>query len=850
MMKILRLVLLGLLGIIIVIVIAGFIVYNDLTTGPLPVHDGELTVDGLNDSVQILRDDWGIPHIYASNTHDLFFAQGYIHAQDRWWQMEFFRHIPSGRLSELVGESQLGTDLFFRTLGFQQIVAQEVESMDENTRDSLQAFADGVNAYILNRTPDDLALEYSLLGLTGLNLEIEPWTPEDSLLWGKFMAFELSGNESNERLLSKLYDSIGQELADQWAPPWPFGEKPTILIPEDLPLTAASVPKSVVDTGGTSGFNTQLAGNFTDGHLESLGFQRGEGIGSNNWVVHGNITESGKPLLANDMHLRLQMPSIWYEIGLHCQPVDDDCPFNVTGFTFSPTAAVIAGHNDLIAWGHTNVGPDTQDLYQIHINPDNELQYEWNGEWREMTIRNETIYIGNLAEPVMVAVRETHLGPIITDNNLDDDGLVEGFNNDNALALRWTALEPGTIFTAVFKLNLASNWDEFREALRFWDTPSQNIVYADTEGNIGYQMSGRIPFRIETHSGLLPVPGWTNEFEWPGFIPYDNLPRIFNPERGFVATANQAVVPLEYYSQLEIELGEGFNYFIGQQWAYGYRGQRIVGLLEELQPHNIGTFQSIQGDNKMISAEELVPYLESVKFDSEELNNARNWMLDWDYQMHKDSPQAALYAQFWASLMNNLYEDQLGDVAGSSGGTRDMWATFLLMDDPENEWWDDINTDSIIETRDMIIVRAFEGGYAATKKVLGEERDQWRWGDLHTLTFVSNPLGQSGIDLIENLVNRGPVATSGGSAIINATGWDATSGNFAVGGGPSERVIYDLSDFANSVAMHTTGQSGHPFSAHYGDMIDPWRNIEYHPMLWSREQVKQAAISTLILKPE
>jgi penicillin amidase len=498
----------------------------------------------------------------------------------------------------------------------------------------------------------------------------------------------------------------------------------------------------------------------------------------------------------------------------------------------------------------TNVGPDVFDLYRIRVNPDNPLQYEWNGEWRDMTLYEETIHFGDGEEPITIHVRETHLGPIINDNQINEEsGGIPGFNNEDPVALRWTALDPGTISQAIVKLNKATNWEEFRRALQYWDVPSQNFVYADVEGNIGYQTPGRIPIRAENHSGLLPVPGWTDEFEWQGFIPYDDLPRVLNPERGYIVTANQALVPLEYYDQLAQELAAGRNYVISHEWNYGYRGQRIVELLKEKAPHTIASFQAIQGDNKLISAEELMPYLASLQFADTELAEARDWLLEWDCQCNADSPQAALYAEFWAKLVDNLYSDQLGEEAQPDGDSREMWATFLLMEEPDNAWWDDITTEDVVETRDDILVRSFREGYANTIAALGENRNDWRWSELHTATFVSNPLGLSGVGLIENIVNRGPFATSGSTETVNANRWTVSSGDFTVSSLPSMRMIVDVGDFTQSVTVHTTGESGHPYSQHYDDMIDLWCNMEYYPMLWTREQVESATVSRLILNP-
>lgn len=851
-MRILRIILLALLLLLVVIAVGGFFFFNDTTRGPLPQLSGNLTVPGLTAQVEVLRDEWGVPHVYASNLYDLFFAQGYTQAQDRWWQMEFWRHTAGGEIQELTGktESLMGTDIFIRTVGWRRAAERDFAALDDETRALLQAFSDGVNAYTSSRSPDDLALEYRILGVTGVNIQIEPWTPIDSLAWGKVMAWNLTDSYDRELTRQALLEAVGEEMTAAFTPPWPYGQRPTIVQPEDLPISDATLTATRPNSSraGRSTGDLTLAGGVKAGEeLAAVGLASGVGIGSNNWVATGGMTESGKPLLANDPHLGIMMPSIWYEIGLHCLPVTEDCPLDVVGFGLSASPGVVIGHNANIAWGVTNAGADVQDLYRIRVNPENPLQYEWNGEWRDMVVHEATLHFGDNEPAVNFQIRETHLGPIINDNRRDPEtGEILGFNNEDPLALRWTGYETGSLFQAVLRLNLASDWEEFREALALWDIPSQNFVYADIQGNIGYQMPGRMPIRAADHDGLTPVDGWTDAYEWRGFVPFDNLPRIYNPARQFIVTANQAVVPLEYYDQLAEALGEDANYQFSYDWSYGFRGQRINDLLRQLAPNSVEDYRQIQGDNLNMAAQMIMPYLSALTFDDPDLSTARDWLASWDFQNHMNSGQAALFEQFAMRLLANTFGDQLPEDVGAS--YHQMQALIELMQQPDHAWWDDVST-SDQELRDDILTRSFREGYEAAVTSMGANREEWAWGKLHTATFVSNPLGASGIDLIENMVNRGPVETSGGGEIVNATSWAADRGSFEVGSLPSMRMIVDLSDFDNSRTIHTTGQSGHPFSPHYGDMIDPWRNIENKPMLFSREAVELGTANRLILNP-
>jgi penicillin G amidase len=467
-----------------------------------------------------------------------------------------------------------------------------------------------------------------------------------------------------------------------------------------------------------------------------------------------------------------------------------------------------------------------------------------------MTVRDEEIRVGDSTDVINFQVRLTHLGPVFNDNQVNEDGTLDGFNNEDPLVMHWTALqEVGSISQSLALLQSAANWDEFRTALTFWDSPSQNFVFADTQGNIGYQTPGLMPIRAEGHMGDLPVDGTTDQYEWRGYVPFEYLPSVWNPERGYIATANQALVPMEYYESLRVALGEKFgedsNYVFGLQWSVGYRGQRIVDMLEATEQHSAETIAQIQGDNHWGFAEDIAPALQSIDFG--ELNDERDWMLEWDYQMHMDSPQGALFGLFWKNLVTGIFDDEMirANLDPVSGGGYEMWSVFLMMSEPDDAWWDNVDTETT-ETRDGIVIRAFTDAYAEATERLGADRATWRWGALHTSTFISNPLGLSGVGLIEDFVNRGPVATSGGSEIVNATSWNK---DLTVSAVPSMRMILDVGNFANSQTIHTTGQSGHPASAQYGNFIEAWRMIEFHPMLWTREQVDADAQARLILNP-
>jgi penicillin amidase len=790
-----------------------------------PQVSGDLPVPGLNDRVDVYFTADGVPHVYASTTHDLFFAQGYLHARDRFYQMDFWRHQTAGRLSELYGSATLEEDRFLRTVGWARLAEAEYEQADDATKGMLDAYSAGVNAYLAERPANQISLEYTLLGLTGLsNYTPEPWTSAHTLAWAKAMAWDLGGNLDEEIRRALLNRQLGPEKTSQVILPYP-DYHPVIL------------PDPALGEVDLESLRAGLAG------VDALLGARFDGIGSNNWVIAGSRTTTGMPLLANDPHLGIQIPSIWYEIGLHCLDVTPDCQYDVAGFSFAGAPGVIIGHNRRIAWGFTNVNPDVQDLFIERINPQNANQYEVNGEWVDMAVTREVITIkGGGSESL--TIRSTRHGPLITDvYGLKDFANEAGLRSGPkyGLALRWTALEPIFTFRAILGVNRAQNFDEFRAALQDFAAPSQNMIYADVDGNIGYQMPGNVPIR-KNGDGTLPVPGWTDDYEWTGYIPFEKLPASYNPPSGYIATANNAVV------------GPDYPYLLTTDWDPGYRAQRIVDMIEAQQQISPEYIQQMQGDDLNLSAPRILPYLFALGFDDPKLNAALEQLRGWDYQLRIDSQPAAIYMGFFNALVADTFYDDLPSDYWLNGGPY-SWQMFeTLLNDPASPWWDQSGTPAV-EQRDDILRRAFTEGYAALAQRLGPNSARWTWGRLHTSTFVNATLGQSGIAPIEALFNRGPYPTAGGTSIVNATSYNlslddrGTGDPYAVNSLPSMRMIVDLGNLDASLTMHTTGQSGHAFHPHYIDLAKRWSRIEYHPMLWSQDAILAQSKSHLTLLP-
>jgi penicillin amidase len=814
------------------VVLALFLVWS--TRRPFPTASGEIVIEGLDAEVQIVRDEYGVPHIYATSAHDLFFAQGYVHAQDRFWQMDTWRHIGTGQLASMFGSEQVETDAFLRTMGWEELAADQYQKATSEGREALDGYAAGVNAYIGDRSPAELGFEYSVLELVNHDYTPEPWTVVDSIVWGKVMAWDLRGNMDSEIARALLLDDFTTEEVSLLYPAYPE-DHPVIVGNSEPRVSGAGLnptPVNALQTIGNTLYNIALADGVTGGG--------GVGIGSNSWVISPQRSGTGSAILANDPHLGIRMPSIWYQASLHCAPKTDECPLDVTGFSFAGMPGIIIGHNDQIAWGFTNLGPDVMDLYIERVNPNNQFQYEVNGQWVDMEVRTETIIVAG-GDPEEVTVRATRHGPIIS----DDYEILEDFTDDSgmplpddyAVALRWTALdESPAIVDAALGLNLAQNFEQFRDALRLFEVPAQNIIYADVDGNIGYQAPGKIPIR-EKWDGRLPVSGWTDEYEWAGYIPFDELPSVLNPPEGYIATANNPVVD------------DSYPHLITTDWNYGDRAYRIVEMIEADTVIDLDDVAAMQFDSHNRHAGRLVPWLLDVNLSGEDATavRAQELLAEWDLSNDVDSAGAAVFEAVWSNLLRLTFHDDLLEDLWPAGGSRWSLAVEGILAFPNLRFWDDRAT-AEVETRDDILKAAFLAGVAGVEDLLGGSPDDWEWGALHGAVFRNETLGESGVGLIEGRFNRGPYPVGGGTDIVNAVGYYADEG-YEVTWVPSMRMIVDLGDLENSVAIHTTGQSGHAYSSHYQDMLEPWASGAYLPMLWDRESVQAGADGTLILFP-
>ncbi|WP_426565775.1 penicillin acylase family protein [Angustibacter sp. McL0619] len=806
-----------------------------------PDRGGEADVPGLHASVSVVRDGQGVPQLYADNADDLFAAQGYVQAQDRFFEMDLRRHITAGRLSELVGESKdaLDADKVVRTLGWRRVAEAELPMLSATTRQYLQAYADGVNAYISGRSTHELGVEYAVLDLQLPDYRVEPWTPVDSLAWLKAMAWDLKTNYDDEITRARLSAYLSPRRIEQLYPPYPTDRNAPILAESTTSQSASAVPPGTLRAADAASGRSALA--LAQKALDSVPalMGRGDGIGSNSWVVSGRMTKSGKPLLANDPHLAPAVPSLWYQMGLHCRQVNADCPFDVAGFTFSGTPGVIIGHNAKVAWGLTNLGPDVTDLYLERVAGDS---VEYDGVYAPLQTRAETIKVRG-GKDVPLTVRTTRHGPLLSDVLADvkDAGREEDDNGQDAptydVALAWTALSPGRTADAIFAIDRATDWDQFRAAAAQFEVPSQNLVYADVDGNIGYQAPGKVPVRAG-YDGRWPVPGWSSKYRWASYVPFSEMPHVLNPADGFVVTANQQVQASELP-------------FLTEDWSYGYRSQRIRDLLTGRTGLTAADMSAIQFDNRNGMAPTLVPLLLATDLkDDPFTREAQDLLRGWDYTQPPDSAAAAYYNAVWRNLMRLGFDDELGDDLQADGGDRWFEVVTTLVKRKSDPWWDNKATPGAIENRDEIIRQAMVAARLELTRDLGKDVSRWQWGRLHRLELTHSPLGGPTVwGPVRAMFNRGPVELGGGSALVDATGWNAAEG-YQVSWVPSMRMVVDLSDLDKSTWVNLTGASGHPFDAHYNDQNDHWATGRTYPWPFSQQAVLDAKSDELVLNPQ
>ena len=764
----------------------------------LPQLEGTVTLSGLKAPVEIVRDRYGVPHIYAGSSGDAYYALGFVHAQDRLWQMEMNRRIGAGRLSEALGPATLDADKFLRTLGVRRAAEATLKALNADTRGELDAYAAGVNAFLAQRS-GPLPPEFLLTGIRP-----EPWQSADSVAWAKMMAWDLGANWRTELLRLRLSRKLSAAQIGEFLPPYPG----------DAPPAIANYAALYRQLDASKLAALALPGLTEDG-------------ASNNWVLAGSRTASGKPLLANDPHLGLGAPAIWYFAHLSAPGLE------VIGATLPGVPGVVLGHNRHIAWGFTNTGPDVQDLYIERV--DGAGQVLSPQGWQKLAARAEVIKVKGQPD-VTLTVRASRHGPLISDVfKPAADALPQNF----ALAFAWTALREDDLSAQAFgKFASARNWDEFLAAARDFHSPQQNIVYADTEGNIGFVAPGRVPVRKPENDlkGLAPAPGWDAKYDWDGFIPFDELPRSYNPAAGSIVTANQKIVP------------EGYPHYLTSEWTSPYRANRIAQLLDATPRHTLQSFERIQADTVSLQVRQILPLLLRTRTDDAGAQQALQQLGRWDANMSVQSAEPLIVSAWLRELGRLIYADELGDMFDGEWAHRARFMYHVLADTGgQGRWCDNVNTPAR-ETCADLLPKALELALADLRRRYGEDRSQWHWGDAHYALSEHRPFGRQ--PLLAKLFDiRVPSPGDTYTIDVGRNTLANEAAPFASRHAASLRAIYDLSDMDKSVYIHSTGQSGNLLSPLYQNFAERWARVEYLPMSMRRSDAQRDSLGTLKLQP-
>ena len=746
----------------------------------LPRTEGELPVAGISRPVEILRDAFGIPHIFAESIEDAHFALGYVHAQDRLWQMEMNRRIAAGRLAEALGPGALESDRFLRTLGVHRVARSNLEHYDAETRRVLDAYAAGVNAFLAGRPV--LPPEFWLARVSP-----EAWSPADSVGWTKMMAWDLGTNWRSELLRMHLAKTLPMARIQEFLPPYPGDPVPDIA---DLRQLYAGLEKEPIKLS------------FDNPDTSS---------GSNSWAVSGARSASGKPLLANDPHLGLSAPPVWYFAHLHAPGID------AIGATLPGVPAILIGRNQRIAWGLTNTVSDVQDLYLEPLDA-------------RFVTREELIKVRG-APDEKLEVRVSRHGPVISDVLR---AALDAAPRGHAVALAWTALaEDDLSMQAPLKVARARDWREFGAALRDLHAPQQNVIYADADGNIGFIAAGRVPVRKPANDlkGLAPAPGWDARYDWAGYVPYDELPRAFNPPGGAIVNANHKIVPPGYPHQISLE------------WGPPYRARRIEDLLAG-EKHTLASFARIQMDVLSLAAKELLPRLLSTPVKDEDSKKALSLLASWDGSMAAERPEPLIFAAWWRELARALYADELGEAFNANWAPRAVFTANAL--GPQSRWCDDVRTREV-ESCAEIQAASLQRALAELHRRYGDPA-KWRWGEAHAAHHRHRPLTrQAWLAPFFDFT----VPTGGDTYTVNVGRNDLNdpAEPFASHHGPSLRMLADLADVNQSLFIHSGGQSGNPLSRHYRAFTAAWARGEYAPMVSDRARLEAAGVQRLVLTP-
>lgn len=769
----------------IIIIIAVLIIGSIfMLKSSLPEYSGEQIVENIKNEISIYRDIYGVAYINSPNEMDVYFGLGYAHAQERLFQMDFSRRAGQGKLSEIFGTETILFDKMFRTIGLSELAKQNYLKYDPLSKQILISYANGVNEFI-RTSPDKLTIEFDLLGY-----KPSLWKPEHSLIIAKLMAWELNISWWSDIALSHLIQKFGEEK-----------------VKDILPTFDENAP-TIVTKNYQSYSNISLDLIKVDKSFRNFSGMNGTHIGSNNWVVNGEKSKSGLPIIANDPHLSFSTPAKWYVVSLHSEH------FNADGFTLPGVPGIVIGKNKNISWVVTNVMADDSDFY-IEKLDSLEEHYYFNDQWLPLTIKQDTISVKDSAS-VIFSIRKNHRGPIISDIHTYKKLFPNDEQKSSDVSMKWSALEFSNELLSIYKINHAKNWKEFNDALELFHSPGQNFVYTDMEGNIGYVAGVKLPKR-KSNSPTFISDGIRGDDDWVGYVNFSENPRVFNPTENFIASANNKTI-------------ENYPYHISNLWEPRSRINRITELLNMNEKHSSEDFKKYQNDFFSHYAKDLVPYIisafENYKINDKNLSASLRILDKWDYMMIAESQVPSIYVIFFQYLMKNIFEDELGERLFKEYiflANIPYRVVAQLLKKNSSDWFDDVNTE-VIENRDEIIRKSLIQTVEYLENNYGDSPEYWQWGEIHNITFKHYFSGTS--SLIDKLLNIGPYKIGGDGTTVFNTEYSFTD-PFECKLGPSMRFIYDLSKPDEFEFILPTGQSGHFFNKHYNDMTELCLKGEY-----------------------
>jgi penicillin amidase len=784
-------------GIILIVLFVGAIIFkNRIAKSGLPDYNATVSTLNLQDEVKVYRDKFGIPHIFGKNEEDVYKVTGYIMAQDRFWQMDLLRRVTQGRLSEMFGETFVDTDVILRSLRITEKSKKILKTSDPEVLSALNAYAEGVNQYLIDYK-NNLSFEFILLGY-----EPEKWDPVHSVNLIGYMAWDLETGWNMESVLYKLQNVLSNEK---------FKE----ILPE----------QELSNTPIFHGYNEEINDSSFTQAIETINSITPEIFkASNNWVVAGKKSTTGKPIFAGDMHLGLMIPGIWSQIHQHVEGKLD-----VTGVILPGQPCVIAGHNEDIAWGMTNVMLDGADFYIETIDTINN-KYKYNNEWRDLIVKKEVIKVKDEDVPVERIIKYTHRGPIIS-----------GFKKikDKFVSMRWIGNESSDELRSVYYLNRASNWNEFRDAAKTFIAVSQNIAYADVNGNIGLQCCAGIPIR--TGPGYFFAPGETDKYDWKGLVPFDSLPYTYNPDCGYVLSANNQTI------------GKDYPYYVSEWFDMPNRSRRIEQMLNSKEKLSINDFKAMQNDQHALLTEEMLPivikYLDEITDLNETEKKALDILKKHDYNYSKDAVAPLIFESFYITLGENIMKDEMPKELFKEFQTKDLLINYLIdkiLKTNQCLLCDDITTDQKETFGDMVKI-SFRETILNFEKENGKSITETPWGDLHKIAF-EHPIGKNKLmDFVFNL-NR-TYSVGGSYHTVSPYSYDYPF-SFTANHGASQRHIYNTANFDESYTVIPTGISDIPKSPHYCDQTEMYIKGEYHDDFTSIEKVKANAVYEATFTPK